>query len=122
MDELGAWQAAFGIDNAKIFQAPPAFALYAFAQATDGKLLGVHDAACKCLVSAANCNSVSRVCSSVSRVCRDELLIGDRDLGTSNERRENSDDGLDVLTRSMDRRIEAALRDMSIILDLHPPD
>ena len=85
-------------------------------------------AACKRLVSAATCISVSRVCSSVSRVCRDKapgkeppylrpaLLIGERDLGTSNERRENSDDGLDVLTSSTDRLIEAALRDMPIIL------
>ncbi len=52
----------------------------------------------------------------------DELgAIGDRDLGTSNERRENSDDGLDVLTRSIDRRIEAALRDMPIILEIPTP-
>jgi hypothetical protein len=43
MDELGAWQPTFGSDNAKIFQTPPAFALYAFAQAADGKLLGMHE-------------------------------------------------------------------------------
>jgi hypothetical protein len=49
-------------------------------------------------------------------------LIGDRDLGTSNERRENSDDGLDVLTSSTDRLIEAALRDMPIMLETPTPE
>ncbi len=53
-------------------------------------------------------------------------MIGDRDLRTSNERRddvtsdercENSDDGLDLEPRSIERLIEAALRDMPIILE-----
>jgi hypothetical protein len=53
------------------------------------------------------------------------LWIGDLDLRTSNERRDDltsderheKSDGLDLGPSSMDRLVEAALRDMPIILE-----